>query len=334
MNTNQLFSDRPFSYLKRSVAVAAFSVILCGAALPVYSQDVPPVRYGDGGFAPTDLSSSSSMSSSMSSPDDMTGGVVASPLSAQTENSYQANLEVRLSEVESQMRNMRGQLEEKDFAIRQLQERLDKALADIDMRLNSGTNAAPSSTMATPPATTSGGTLQSGDMMDTGAPPQPADPNALASASSSTQQNLGTLNSAPGGAAIPPSGNDVASQYESAFSKLKSGDYKTAQGEFDRFLKANPSHQLAANATYWYGETFYAQDKFQDATRIFAESYKKYPKGPKAADSLLKLGMSLGGSGKTKEACVAFKQLKKQYPSGNSTVLQRADQEMSKLACS
>lgn len=329
MNTTILFSDRPFLLLKRSVAVAAFSLVLCGVSLPSYSQDVP-VRYGDGGFAPTDLSGSSSMSSSSS--DDMSGGIVASPLSAQTENSYQGNLEVRLSEVENQMRSLRGQLEEKDFAIRQLQEKLDKALADIDMRLNSGAGAA-ASPVTTPPPSTSG-TLQSGDMGDTSAPPQPADPNSPASAASPTQQNLGTLSSAPGGAVIPPSSNDVASQYESAFSKLKSGDYKTAQVEFDRFLKANPNHQLAANATYWYGETFYAQNKFQDATRIFAESYKKYPKGPKAPDSLLKLGMSLGGSGKTKEACVAFKQLKKQYPSGSSAVLKRADQEMSKLACS
>ena len=142
------------------------------------------------------------------------------------------------------------------------------------------------------------------------------------------------MNEAPGGAAIKPSGSDVASQYESAFSKLKSGDYKTAQVEFDRFLKVNPNHQLAANATYWYGETFYAQQKFTEASRIFAECYKKYPKGPKAADSLLKLGMSLGGAGKTKEACVTLKQLKKQYPAGNSTLLKRADQEMSKLSCS
>ena len=170
-----------------------------------------------------------------------------------------------------------------------------------------------------------------------GTPPQPsatpADPKAPAPADSPTQKNLGTMKEAPGGASIPPSSNEAASQYQAAFSKLQGGDYDGAQADFAKFLKAYPSHQLTGNATYWYGETFYAQQKFTEAARIFAESYKKYPQGPKAPDSLLKLGMSLGGAGKTKEACVTLKQIKKQYPTGSSTVLKRADQEMSKLAC-
>ncbi len=314
MKTHKSFSGRPFSIF--------LTALLLGTSAFAQINEAP-VRYGSGGFAPTDLSSSGN--------DDMTGGVVASPSGPSgTANSYQANLEVRLSELENQMRSMRGQLEEKDFQINQLKTQLEKSLSDIEMRLGSGAAPMNGGGTVSPPAN---GNLQTNDYTDT--PPQPnSDPNAPASANSPTTQNLGSLNQAPNGVPIAPTGSDAAAQYESAFAKLKAGDYTTAQGEFDRFLKANPSHQLSSNATYWYGETFYAQQKYSESARIFAESYKKYPKGPKAADSLLKLGMSLGGAGKTKEACVALKQLKKQYPTGNSTVLKRADSELAKLSCS
>lgn len=317
MKAFKSFSGRPFSILFLSVS------LLC--ATPVLAQTDAPVRYGDGGFQPTDLSGSNSS-------DDMTGGVVASSSPAPAGNSYQANLEVRLSDLENQMRTLRGQMEEKDHQIQQLKTQLEKSVSDLEMRVGSG--VPPQQGGVTPPQSANGN-LQSGDYTDT--PPQPdanIDPNAPASANSPTTKTLGSMSEAPGGVPIAPSSNDAAAQYESAFAKLKAGDYKTSQVEFDRFLKANPSHQLASNAVYWYGETFYAQQKFTESARIFAESYKKYPKGPKAADSLLKLGMSLGGAGKTKEACVTLKQLKKQYPTGNSSLLKRADSEMSKLSCS
>lgn len=313
MKAKHSFSGRPFSIFLATLLLSTSAFAQVNEA---------PVRYGNGGFAPTDLSSSG---------DDMTGGVVASPSGASSSNSYQANLEVRISDLENQMRSMRGQLEEKDFQINQLKTQLEKSLADIELRLGSGAPPMNGGGAISPPA--NNGNLQTNDYTDT--PPQPnADPNAPASSNSPTTQNLGSINQAPNGVPIAPSGNDAAAQYESAFAKLKGGDYATAQVEFDRFLKANPKHQLASNATYWYGETFYAQQKYSESARIFAESYKKYPKGPKAPDSLLKLGMSLGGAGKTKEACVALKQLKKQYPAGSSTVLKRADSEISKLACS
>ena len=319
MKMSHSFSGRPFSILITSLLLS------CSAFAQVNEA---PVRYGSGGFAPTDLSGSNSNMRG----DDMTGGVVASPLPpASDTNSYQGNVENRLTQLEEQMRNLRGQLEEKDHQIQQLQTQLDKALSDMQMQISSGANGSGASSPQTPPPS-SGGNLQSGDM-DTSSPPQPnADPNAPASGGSSTVKNLGSMNQSPSGVPIAPSSGDAAGQYDSALNKLKSGDYLTAQGEFDRFLKANPSHQLAANATYWYGETFYAQQKYQDSARIFAESYKKYPKSPKAADSLLKLGMSLGGAGKTKEGCVALKQLKKQFPNGAAT--KRADSEMAKLSCS
>lgn len=264
-------------------------------------------------------------------------------------DSYQANLEVRLSDIEKQMRDLTGKIEQQGFDIQQMRERLDRSLADMELRLGDLEKRSGVTSGAT--GTSADGSTATGDWapgqfsadvpppdvpppgIATSSPATISDPNAPAPANSPTQRQLGTLTEAPGGAVIPPSGNDAASVYENAFSQLKSGNYGVAQRDFDAFLKANPKHPLAPNATYWLGETYYAQGKYDQAARIFAESYKTYPKGPKAADSLLKLGMSLGGSGKTREACVSFKQLKKEFPTGQTTAVRRADQEMSRLGC-
>ena len=57
-----------------------------------------------------------------------------------------------------------------------------------------------------------------------------------------------------------------------------------------------PNDPLAGNAQYWLGETYYVRKDYKNAAAAFAEGYQKYPKGPKAADDLLKLGMSLGNA--------------------------------------
>ena len=281
-----------------------------------------------------------------------TGSVT--PLSGGASADYQADVEARLSDMEKQVRDLTGKVEELSFQNAQLKTQLEKALADIELRFQG--NAVPGAAPISGAGVTQSGTLAPQDMggpvtqMDDDPPPgmpvagaapapaatttPPRDVNAPADPNSPSVNNLGTLNQAPGGAAIPPQGNsDATTQYETAFSQLKSGNYVAARTGFEAFLKANPDHPLAANATYWLGECYYGQGQYEKATRIFAESYKKYPQGPKVADSLLKMGMSLGASGKKKEGCVTLQQLRKEFPSGQGVTLRRADQEMTKLGC-
>ena len=90
---------------------------------------------------------------------------------------------------------------------------------------------------------------------------------------------------------------------------------------------------MAPNALYWLGETFYVRKDYDKAARAFAEAYQKYPNGPKGADNLLKLGMSLAGKGEKDSACVALAQLRKEYPKGPEPVLKRGESEMATLGC-
>ncbi len=247
---------------------------------------------------------------------------------------YQASVESRISALESQLRDLTGQVEKQQYETTQLKTSFEKAIADINIRFDDAKTTRQTGTLS---PNDMGGDITSPDSNNptslTSPVEQPLDPNAPASQQSSSVKNLGSVPVAPGGAIIPPKGDDSTTQYEAAFSLLKGGNFTSAKSGFESFISKNPNSPLVSNATYWLGESYYANGEFEKAARIFAESYKKYPKGPKVADSLLKMGMSLGASGKKKEGCVALKQLKKEFPAGDSITLRRADQEIARFAC-
>ena len=48
------------------------------------------------------------------------------------------------------------------------------------------------------------------------------------------------------------------------------------------FLEKHPQDDLASNAQYWLGETYYVRKNYQDAAFAFAEGYQRYPESRKA----------------------------------------------------
>ena len=70
------------------------------------------------------------------------------------------------------------------------------------------------------------------------------------------------------------------------------------------------------------------------AATVFAEGYKRYPKGPKAAEELLKLGMALGHANQKQNACVALAQLDHDFPRPGAAIKERAAAEKKRLGCS
>ncbi len=243
-------------------------------------------------------------------------------------DAVQANVEVRIQQLETELRNLTGTIEQQSFALQQLQNDFKKLSGDINVRLSdieSGKSA-----------------LSSGNGFDGVVPtptrsmdPFPPAGSAAQKTVSASGQSLGTIpDNANGTQPLSNSSNDPASDYENAFSLLKNSNFAAAEKGFASFLSNFPDHQLSSNAQYWLGETFYVRGNYERAARVFAEGYQKFPQSNKAADNLLKLGMSLAGVGNSQDACVALRQLKSDYPDGPAPVLRRADQEMGKLGCS
>ena len=114
---------------------------------------------------------------------------------------------------------------------------------------------------------------------------------------------------------------------------LKQLKYEEAEEALQAFLKDYPEHELAGNAQYWLGETYYVRGQYEPAAVAFATGFKNYKNNTKAPDNLLKLGLSMQQLGKKKEACTAFKNLKTKFPKASDVLLSRAAKESDKLGC-
>lgn len=121
--------------------------------------------------------------------------------------------------------------------------------------------------------------------------------------------------------------------YDAAFGLVKKAQYDDAEKAFTNFLAKHPDHDLVENARYWLGETYYVRGQYDKAAVYFAESYQESPKGRKAADNLLKLGMSLGKLGKKQDACLSLSELTKRFPDAPSSTKQRVAQQQESLGC-
>lgn len=234
-----------------------------------------------------------------------------------------AAAELRLGQIETEIRNLTGKVEQQAYDTQQLQQRLEALEQDARMRLDAVEGQLRGGAVAAPAA----GLPHQAPMQDTNTIPPMAPDGTPA-----------ILQPAPSAQADDITGNetgagDAAGLYEQGFAEIKQGNYQAAEQTFSGFMKRYPTHALAPNALYWLGETYYVRKQYDKSARVFAEAYQKYPDGPKGADNLLKLGMSLSGKGEKDNACIALRQLSKQYPDGPAPVLARGQQEVAALGC-
>jgi tol-pal system protein YbgF len=218
-----------------------------------------------------------------------------------------AQMEVRLQQMETQVRELTGKIEEQAFEIRQLKQtirNMGEGMAD-QQQLGASQLARPEREA-----------------------PKARLENPLNLEYKMQQEPAGMKTAVPGGVPM-----DATSQYEFAIANLKNEKYEEAREGFQTFLAENKDHVLAPNAKYWLGETYYVQGEYKTAARTFAEGFQAYPDSAKSPDILLKLGMSLAGMGKNGDACIALAQLPVKFPHGHDPILSRGQQEMDKLGC-
>jgi tol-pal system protein YbgF len=259
--------------------------------------------------------------------------------------------ELRMDRLETQMRELTGRIEDAVNGVDQLRRRVEQINGDIDVRLGQGLGqpkGAPSNSHAA--AGVSDSTPAGPIATRSPPPPRPSasliPPGTLAPSFRDPPPGTGTL-TPPGPASSnvatasgfrPPTGgtlhDDSASeQYNRAYGLIKRADYPAAEDAFRDFLKKYPNDPLAGTAHYWLGETFYARGQYSEAASTFAEGYKRFPKGTKAADDLLKLGMSLARANQKQNACVALAQLDRDFRNPGSAIKERAASEKKRLGC-
>ncbi len=122
-------------------------------------------------------------------------------------------------------------------------------------------------------------------------------------------------------------------QYDEALRMLNLGEFEAAGAALEALVSQHPQHEVSGNAQYWLGDMHLRLGRHSEAARAFLDSFKGWPQGPKAPDSLLKLGMTFAGLGQQKEACLTFTEFPKRYPNASPTLLRRAQIEAERTQC-
>ena len=120
--------------------------------------------------------------------------------------------------------------------------------------------------------------------------------------------------------------------YERSYESLLRRQFNDAEVGFRSFLDHHRDHSLAGNAQYWLGETYYVQGDYKQSAQAFLSGYRDFPKSRKAADSLLKLGLSLNRLGQKEQACAAYMQVGSQFPKA-AEARKRAQSEIKRAGC-
>lgn len=275
-----------------------------------------------------------------------------------------ARLGARIDGLEADLRVATGSMEEVNYRLNQISDRLDKLVSDIDFRLTSleGQSGTPSGnamastqpniaaapspagvqTIAPSPGSQSLGTVSVSEIekveqaksamasQPSPAAPTPAEPAPVNRPAPSAAPSPAPVTQASQ-VALPA--GTPKEQYAYAFNLLRQTNYDQAEVALKAFIAAHEQDPLASNARYWLGETYYVRKAYKDAAQSFFEGYSKDPKGTKAPDSLLKLGMSLSGLGKTENACAAFEKVLADYPNAATTVKNAVARERERNSC-
>ncbi len=250
---------------------------------------------------------------------------------------------LKLSEIESQFRELTNNFEEINFKLDKLSNRLSKIQADnqvrfqdIETSLSSGILSDSSSKLSLKPKIDENKILPGSS--------QPQDLGSISYKDTETSDTSQQIQSVETTATIVtenfqsedkilPQDVSPEKQYEFATSFLKVGDYSTAERAFREFVLSNTDHELAGSAQYWYAETFRIRQLYTDAASAYLEGYQKYPKGKKAPINLLKLGVSMVQIGEKDQGCKMITGVELQYPNANQSVIQKAKYESKKFEC-
>jgi tol-pal system protein YbgF len=207
---------------------------------------------------------------------------------------------------------LNGQIEEIQYQQRQQGDRIEQLIADVDARLA---------------ALEAGGGTTGGAAV--GAVTVPTE--STQTTTIIDNDGVVTTETAAVGATLPP-GSEME-QYNYAFSLLRQADYDAAEAAFQEFLTTHPTGDLAGNAYYWLGETFYVRNNYQQAAINFLKGYQQFPASTKAPDNLLKLGITLSRLGKTAEACATFAELSRKFPDAAQNLRDKATEEAAAAGC-
>jgi tol-pal system protein YbgF len=198
-----------------------------------------------------------------------------------------ADLVIQIQQLQQQIAQLQGTIEEQNFQINELKERQKVLYVDMDSRLaelekdklaTSGNN---NNELVVDSAINDSNTT-------TSQPVTIAEPVVRESVNAELSTN--TLDQGNINATTTESNPAIVQQYQAAFSELKAGRFNESARLFEDFIQQHPNHELTDNSYYWLGESYYVTRNYPLALAAFQNLEQKFPLSSKLADSLLKIG--------------------------------------------
>lgn len=207
----------------------------------------------------------------------------------------EADMQVKLQDLSRQIDELQAKLEDTNYRIGQLSQQI----ATTNQELKSFRPALlPPDATGLPPSDAAGGTNPPGQTTPPATTPRPP---------------------AGGGGG----GSDPKALYDASYNDYLKGNHDLAIRGFQQYLDEYPGTDLADNATYWIGESYYRQRRFRQAIEQFDEVLARYGRSDKTAGALLKKGYSHLELGERTPGISELQKVLRQFPTSDEANLAR-----------
>jgi tol-pal system protein YbgF len=267
------------------------------AAVPVVESTGTPANGSRSSYPPQTEQSQSEARSYGADQSQPAVAVAAAPTGAASDGGT-AELFMRFQQLESDVAQLRGQVEEQSHRLEQLEKQQKEQYVDLDKRILALQQGQP----AAAAASTSGGSA----------------PTVVGDST-----NPGTTATAP---VTPSPSLDERDAYNAAFELTKGRRFQQAIDAFNELLVKYPNGQYASNAYYWLGECYLAlpDPNLEKARQSFMQVVNLYPTNAKVPDSLYKLGIVYHRLGDRSQALGYLDRVQAQFPGTRAAQLAQA----------
>lgn len=281
----------------------------------------------------------------------------------------QVNEQHRVNQLQEQVRDLTGKLEELNFQMLQMQEQMRKTQedneyrfqelekqkkADAGSRSSTKTAAADSAAVSSPQNTVAVQTENDNQAQknmaanDTDAASVAAGeqspvivetqaPRALGSIRFDASGNVigGSMNAGevPKKVVALPQTDNPNELYNAAYDYILAGDYPSAEVAFRAHIDRYPADPMTSDARYWLGESLYGQGRYAEAATVFIDMQRDFPDAKRGAESMLKLGMTMAKLNDRDVACATLAKVGTRYNKAAPAVLKRVAEERKLNRC-
>jgi tol-pal system protein YbgF len=261
-------------------------------------------------------------------------------------------------QLSTEVRALRGLVEEQGFEIRKLQRdslsrytNVDKRLSSLESAPSAGPSPVPGSAQTSLLPTTGSTESRSTESRLTTARPSTSDftrPSVNAGgASNSATPSSGASNTglsrSNGNAAAPvrstgrtlgrgtlqPAVLSEQQLYQMAYDSVINSNFELSIAEFDQYLSVYPQGRFITNAYYWKGQAYLYLSRFEEARDSYEIIVNQYTGSAKLADAMYGLGLSYQGLGNISQAKQLLNDIKRRFP--NTGVANLADTRLLSL---